>query len=132
MQLTFFFFFVFVTHTFALKKHILSSPLTLSQEAQQHTLMSFSGLHNAGDTTHTSSSLGDISPSSASFSLGLGTPFDGSLLSPPGIYSPVSCNLSTSIGPMESENSAYIQLVRQYNLMENELRREKQEHNRLK
>lgn len=114
------------------KKHTMSSPLTPFQETQQHTPMSFSSLYNAGDAAHTSSLLGDFTPSSASFSSGLGTPFDGSLLSPPGTFSPVSSNLGASIGSMGSENNAYIQLVRQYNLMENELRREKQEHNRLK
>ena len=64
-----------------------------------------------------------------SFSLALGTPFDdSSLLSPPGLDS----TLGSSIGLMGNKNGAYIQLLQQYELIQNELRTEKMEHNRLK
>ena len=94
--------------------------MTPLEAAQQHTATSLTGLYDAAsDTTLTFTS----------FSPALGTPFDdSSLLSPPGLDS----TLGSSIGLMGNKNGAYIQLLQQYELIQNELRTEKMEHNRLK
>ena len=133
-----FFFFFFVSclssHIYTLKKKtLMSSPVTPFQAAQQRSALSLGSLYNTHEASHLSAfPLEDISPSSTSFTSGLGTPPDQSLLPPLGISSPMSGTLSTSLGPVGNENAAYSQVMRQYYMVQNELIRGKQEHNVLK
>jgi len=112
----------------------MSSPLTPFQAAQQRTAMSLSGLYNATEVSRTGTfPLDDVSPTSTSLSSGLCTPFDNSsLLSPLGIPSPINNALGPSIRPTGNDHDAYIQVMRQYELMRNELHKEKHKHRLLK
>jgi hypothetical protein len=116
-----------------LKKITMSAPLTPFQGAQLRTATVLNGLYNSSDSSHMSSSLDDISPSSGSFGSAPTTPLYGSLLSPPNIPSSIHDSLlSASMGLVDKENSAYNQLMRRYNQLEEDLRNEKQNHNLLK
>ena len=59
-------------------------------------------------------------------------PFGDTLLSPATISSLNTDTPGTSVGLMDRDNCAYIQLVCQYGIMEEELRKEKMGHNLLK
>jgi len=112
----------------------MSSPLTPFQAVQQRMAMSLSGLYNATEVSHAGTfPLDDVSPTSTSLSSGLCTPFDdSSLLSPLGIPSPINNALRPSIRPMGNDHDAYIQVMQQYELMWNELHKEKHKHRLLK
>jgi hypothetical protein len=77
------------------------------------------------------SSVDDVSSSSGTFGSCPTTPFDGSLLSPANISIRGPNALGLSIGP-GSESGAYTQLLRQYQRLERDLGREREEHNALK
>jgi len=110
------------------------SPLTPFQAVQQRTAISLSGLYNATEVSHAGTfPLDDVSPTSTSLSSGLCTPFDdSSLLSPLGIPSLINNTLGPSIRPTGNDHDAYIQVMRQYKLMQNKLHKEKHKHRLLK
>jgi len=110
----------------------MSSPLTPFQARHQHSARSLGGVYNALEVPRAGTfPVDDVSPTSTSFSPGLCTPFDQTLLSPLDIPLQTTNTLSTS-GPIGSEKGAYIQLLRHYQIMQNELLRERQEHSLLK
>jgi len=111
----------------------MSSPLTPFQPAHQHSARSLGGVYNAPEASRFDTfPFDDVPPTSTSFSSGLCTPFDQTLLSPLDIPLPTTNTHGASIGPIGSEKGAYNQLMRQYHIMQNELHREKQEHALLK
>jgi hypothetical protein len=86
-------------------------------------------MHGSG-TTQTM--LDNVSPMSTSINSELVTLHNQSLLSPFVASSQTTSTLGTSIGSMANENSAYIQLARQYEEVYNTYVKEKQEHKQVK
>ena len=124
------FFIIPLSHIYDLKKNLpMSSPLT---PFQLPTAMSL-GSYDTSEAPHAGTSLlDDISTPSMDFSSGLHTPFNQSLLSPFGTFSPTPNTFNASIGPMGNEKGAYSRLLQQNSLMRNDLLNKKQEIDELK
>jgi len=110
-------------------KPLLDPKMSASHPLPAAHTFSFNELYDSG----VAPSLGNLSLSSGNPVSGPSTPVEGSLLSPAHIYHLANNNASTYTDKRIHENSAYIQeLLNRCRRLEEDLSKEKQEHNLLK